>query len=110
MFLAEKLTSKQLKKIDLDSKEGKDEETKAVLDASAAVEEEQEVADTKEEDDTKCEKCSHEDHPETILLCDLCDHGWHLSCLRPPLLVVPEGEWVCPDCQHVSCLMVEPSI
>ena len=30
------------------------------------------------------------DHPEWILLCDACDDGWHASCLRPPLMVIPE--------------------
>ena len=74
--------------------------------AAAAMEEKKaEEATRKEEDDTSCEKCGHEDHPETILLCDLCDHGWHLSCLRPPLLVVPEGDWTCPDCQHMQLIL-----
>lgn len=61
--------------------------------------------ESEEVDETTCEKCGHQDHPETILLCDLCDHGWHLSCLRPPLLAVPEGEWVCPDCQHLELIL-----
>lgn len=56
-------------------------------------------------DQTQCTKCGHDDHPETILLCDNCDAGWHLSCLRPPLLSVPEGDWVCPTCEHV-CIYV----
>ncbi|KAK8741318.1 hypothetical protein OTU49_002613, partial [Cherax quadricarinatus] len=55
-----------------------------------------------EEDQTQCTKCGHDDHPETILLCDNCDAGWHLSCLRPPLLSVPEGDWVCPTCEHIQ--------
>merc|ERR1711949_91697 len=33
------------------------------------------------------------DHPEWILLCDGCEDGWHLSCLRPALMVIPEGDW-----------------
>lgn len=37
-----------------------------------------------------------------ILLCDSCDSGYHTACLRPPLMVIPEGEWFCPPCQHVS--------
>lgn len=49
-----------------------------------------------------CCKCGKGDHPEWILLCDKCDKGWHASCLRPQLWVVPEGEWFCPPCQHVS--------
>lgn len=49
-----------------------------------------------------CQKCGKSDHPEWILLCDKCDNGWHCSCLRPPLLNIPEGDWHCPPCQHVS--------
>ncbi len=36
-----------------------------------------------------------------ILLCDMCDSGYHTACLRPPLMVIPDGEWFCPPCQHV---------
>lgn len=70
---------------------------------------EEEGGEEEEEDDdeTQCTKCGHDDHPETILLCDNCDAGWHLSCLRPPLLSVPEGDWVCPTCEHVSLLNPE---
>jgi uncharacterized Zn finger protein (UPF0148 family) len=32
------------------------------------------------------------------LLCDGCDAGFHMRCLRPPLEHVPEGDWFCPDC------------
>ena len=35
----------------------------------------------------------HADHPEWILLCDDCEDGWHASCLRPSLMVIPEGDW-----------------
>ncbi|KAG7251630.1 hypothetical protein CRUP_018208 [Coryphaenoides rupestris] len=35
-----------------------------------------------------------------ILLCDSCDSGYHTACLRPPLMLIPDGEWYCPPCQH----------
>lgn len=57
-------------------------------------------SDIEETDDCPCQKCNKSDHPEWILLCDKCDNGWHCSCLRPPLLVIPEGDWFCPPCQH----------
>merc|ERR1712083_422409 len=47
-----------------------------------------------------CKKCGKSDNPEWMLLCDKCDAGWHASCLRPALMVIPEGDWYCPDCQH----------
>nr|CAD7399056.1 unnamed protein product [Timema cristinae] len=53
-----------------------------------------------EVDDHACQKCGKMDHPEWILLCDKCDNGWHGSCLRPALLVIPEGDWFCPPCEH----------
>jgi PHD-finger len=35
---------------------------------------------------------------ETLLLCDRCDRAYHMDCLVPPLLAVPEGDWHCPGC------------
>ncbi|XP_044262904.1 remodeling and spacing factor 1-like [Tribolium madens] len=61
-------------------------------------------SDVEEVDDCPCQKCGKSDHPEWILLCDNCDNGWHCSCLRPPLLVIPEGDWFCPPCQHASLI------
>lgn len=57
-----------------------------------------------EVDDCACQKCGKKDHPEWILLCDGCDNGWHCSCLRPALLVIPEGDWFCPPCQHIKLI------
>lgn len=51
-----------------------------------------------------CVYCGKQDHPEWILLCDSCDAGWHASCLKPVLFLVPEGEWFCPPCNHVRQL------
>ncbi|KAJ8941454.1 hypothetical protein NQ318_016894 [Aromia moschata] len=64
-----------------------------------------EDSDNEEVDDCPCQKCGKSDHPEWVLLCDKCDNGWHCSCLRPPLLVIPEGDWFCPPCEHL--LLVE---
>uniref|UniRef100_A0A1B0CA83 Putative heterochromatin organization involved in chromatin silencing n=1 Tax=Lutzomyia longipalpis TaxID=7200 RepID=A0A1B0CA83_LUTLO len=51
-----------------------------------------------------CQKCRKHDHPEWILLCDSCDKGYHCSCLKPVLFVIPEGDWFCPPCQHAKLL------
>ncbi|KAM5182891.1 remodeling and spacing factor 1 isoform 1-T1 [Callospermophilus lateralis] len=81
-----------------DESDGSDSEK-----SSAASEEEDEkeseeaiVAD----DDEPCKKCGLPNHPELILLCDSCDSGYHTACLRPPLMIIPDGEWFCPPCQH----------
>ena len=42
--------------------------------------------------------------PHQILLCDKCDEGYHTACLRPPLFIIPTGDWFCPPCEHVSRL------
>jgi len=57
-----------------------------------------------EDDGFACVKCGKSDRPESILLCDSCDAGWHLTCLRPALMVIPEGDWFCPACNHKKLL------
>ncbi|XP_068632975.1 remodeling and spacing factor 1 isoform X2 [Battus philenor] len=53
-----------------------------------------------ENDDGFCKRCGSGEQPEWILLCDKCDAGYHGSCLKPMLLLVPEGDWYCPPCNH----------
>merc|ERR1712241_93242 len=64
----------------------------------------EEESDEEEAVPFACKKCGHADHPEWILLCDDCEDGWHASCLRPSLMVIPEGDWFCPACNHKSLL------
>jgi hypothetical protein len=47
-----------------------------------------------------CCTCSKTDRPESLLLCDDCDDAYHLECLTPALLSVPDGNWYCPLCEH----------
>ncbi|XP_063893593.1 remodeling and spacing factor 1 isoform X3 [Helicoverpa armigera] len=54
----------------------------------------------KEDADGFCKRCGSGEQPEWILLCDKCDAGYHASCLKPVLFVVPEGDWFCPPCNH----------
>lgn len=63
-------------------------------------EEEQEAEEEEEEEEFPCKKCGISDHPEWILLCDDCDEGYHAACLRPPLMLIPVGDWFCPNCEH----------
>lgn len=35
---------------------------------------------------------------EVLLLCDVCNGGYHIHCLAPPLTSVPEGDWTCARC------------
>ena len=34
-----------------------------------------------------------------MLLCDECDRGHHLYCLKPKLKSIPKGNWYCSDCK-----------
>ncbi|XP_036180773.1 remodeling and spacing factor 1 isoform X7 [Myotis myotis] len=106
-----------------DESEGSDSEK------SSAASEEEGAKESEEavlaEDDEPCKKCGLPNHPELkavwcdgksmdqtdlaadpasttyqILLCDSCDSGYHTACLRPPLMIIPDGEWFCPPCQH----------
>jgi hypothetical protein len=47
-----------------------------------------------------CCVCAKTDRPESLLLCDDCDDAYHLECLKPILLSVPDGDWYCPLCEH----------
>ncbi|XP_046463980.1 bromodomain adjacent to zinc finger domain protein 1A-like isoform X2 [Daphnia pulex] len=47
----------------------------------------------------RCRICRRKGDPEKMLLCDGCDKGHHMYCLKPLLTVVPEGDWFCAECK-----------
>ncbi len=50
-----------------------------------------------------CRTCKSPDDSRTpILLCGLCNGGYHLNCLQPPLATVPSGRWICKPCETAS--------
>ncbi|XP_061364418.1 histone-lysine N-methyltransferase ATXR6 [Gastrolobium bilobum] len=53
-----------------------------------------------DEDDVSCEECGSGFSPAKLLLCDKCDRGYHLFCLKPILSSVPKGPWFCPPCSN----------
>ena len=50
-------------------------------------------------DDVSCEACGSGDAAAELMLCDGCDRGFHIFCLRPILPRVPAGDWFCPSCR-----------
>ncbi|XP_027339201.1 probable Histone-lysine N-methyltransferase ATXR5 isoform X1 [Abrus precatorius] len=48
--------------------------------------------------DLTCEQCGSGELPEELLLCDKCDKGFHMKCVRPIVVRVPIGSWLCPKC------------
>lgn len=45
-----------------------------------------------------CEVCAREEPESHLLLCDICNAGYHTFCLQPPLNTIPRGRWLCPQC------------
>ena len=45
-----------------------------------------------------CKTCFGKHSAENLLLCDGCDHEWHIYCLDPPLESIPDGHWFCKGC------------
>lgn len=46
-----------------------------------------------------CRICRRRRDPDRMLLCDGCDRGHHLYCLKPPLEEIPKGDWYCLACR-----------
>lgn len=50
----------------------------------------------------RCKVCRKKGDSESMLLCDGCERGHHIYCVRPKLKCIPDGEWLCPDCRPRS--------
>jgi hypothetical protein len=42
-----------------------------------------------------CYICHFNNNQDQILLCERCNGEYHLYCLQPPLVAVPEHDWYC---------------
>ncbi|MEE6493198.1 hypothetical protein FKM82_016759 [Ascaphus truei] len=47
----------------------------------------------------RCKLCRKKGDGESMLLCDGCDRGHHIYCVRPKLKFVPDGDWFCQECR-----------
>lgn len=82
-----------------------DEDASGMEDAKEGGKEANESKDAQEDmdseaesDDEGCRLCKKNTNIPKILLCDKCDGGFHMYCLKPRLSSIPTGEWFCPDC------------
>jgi len=48
----------------------------------------------------QCEICGSAEREDVMLLCDGCDKGFHMDCLNPPLLEIPDDNWYCINCDR----------
>ncbi|KAF6198760.1 hypothetical protein GE061_006782, partial [Apolygus lucorum] len=46
-----------------------------------------------------CRICRRKQDAENMLLCDSCNKGHHMYCLKPKLTKVPQGDWFCERCK-----------
>ncbi|CAG2168552.1 unnamed protein product [Oppiella nova] len=45
-----------------------------------------------------CDICHDSKDAANMLVCDLCDKGFHMSCHNPSVLLKPIGKWECHEC------------
>ncbi|ESO96438.1 hypothetical protein LOTGIDRAFT_159848 [Lottia gigantea] len=56
----------------------------------------------------RCRLCRKKGDAERMLLCDGCDRGHHMDCLKPPIKKVPVGDWYCPNCRPKEVIIRSP--
>ena len=52
--------------------------------------------------DMACRNCQSQESPETMLICDRCQEGYHIDCLDPPLESIPDDKWFCLACDALG--------
>nr|XP_039249380.1 bromodomain adjacent to zinc finger domain protein 1A-like isoform X1 [Styela clava] len=55
-----------------------------------------------------CRICHRRGNADKMLLCDSCDRGHHMYCLKPALKNVPSGDWFCPQCKPIHSNRLTP--
>jgi hypothetical protein len=59
--------------------------------------------------DYPCEVCQRTDNVDQMILCNNCNGGYHLLCLKPKLTQVPTGIWYYSSCSLASpWFLLEP--
>lgn len=65
--------------------------------------------ETKHCKDCGCSICAGKTSPDKLIVCEECQHYYHIWCLKPPLESVPEDdEWFCPSCKRDTSEVIAP--
>ena len=46
-------------------------------------------------DPIHCQECGKRDDAPKMVLCDVCNVGYHIWCVTPSFDTVPQGRWTC---------------
>jgi hypothetical protein len=46
----------------------------------------------------------------SLLICDGCEGEYHMACMKPPLIGIPEGHWECDDCVNHKFLKARDNL
>ncbi|KAJ1917861.1 hypothetical protein H4219_002971 [Mycoemilia scoparia] len=48
----------------------------------------------------KCSVCDEVGDEAKMVICDVCERGWHIDCCDPALESVPQDDWRCYNCSR----------
>jgi hypothetical protein len=53
-------------------------------------------------DSTVCQICSIDKDDNQVVICDSCHNGFHMYCVRPVMVNIPQEDWFCSACSSKS--------
>jgi hypothetical protein len=47
----------------------------------------------------RCEECKDFENDRAFVLCEHCEDGYHIYCLKPKLTKIPDCDFICSNCE-----------